>query len=95
MYFSMLSLVSWTDISPVTMCNLSRTRIIEYVAHILQLINNLSKGNLNARYFILRFMTERNGHHRYAGKNAQSRNVSKDLLLVHNIHKEHYIQNSM
>ena len=72
------------------MCNLSRTRIIVYMCHTAcsSSTHTEKEYSLNARHFILKFVTERNVHHRSAGKNAQSGNVSKDLLLVHNIHKD-------
>ena len=70
------------------MCNLSRTRIIVYMWHTACSSTHIKKESLNARHFILKFVTERNIHHRSAGKNAQSRNVSKDSLLVDNIHKD-------
>ena len=63
------------------------------MAHRLQLIKLIKKeSSLNARHVILKFVTKRNGHHRFAGKNVQSRNVSKDSLLVH---KEDHIKNFM
>ena len=68
------------------MCNLSRTRIIVYVWHAAcSSSTHIEKEySLNARHFILKFVTERNVHHRSAGKNAQSGNVSKE----HNIYKD-------
>ena len=90
-FFCRLSLVSWTDIT----CNnvqltVSRTRIIVYMWHIACSSSTHIKkeSSLNARQFILKFVTERNVPHRSAGKSAQSRNVSKDSLLLHNIHKD-------
>ena len=76
------------------MTNLSRTRIIVYMWHTACSSSTHIKkeSSLNARHFILKFVTERNVHHRSAGKNAPSRNVSKDSLLVHNIHKTSYAQ---